>query len=150
MIMVKVLRGVSPVVATALLVLIAIATAVILYLWVSGTVQTTPQTSYQLQERIKIDTVDVQSNTTHYNFTVYVRNVGDVNATLSTAYLVDPQTSSIVEVNDTLNIEIKPGDVTPLVNVFKNIPADSFTGNTALVRIVTTNGIEATYMVPLK
>ncbi|KSW12531.1 hypothetical protein CF15_07370 [Pyrodictium occultum] len=66
------LRGVSPVVATALLILISVVTAALLYLWVSGTVQNVPQNANQLQEQIKIDAVEYTKNTTssgtYYNF----------------------------------------------------------------------------------
>jgi len=129
------IRGVSPVVATALLVLIAIATAVLLYLWISGTVQNAPQSDIRLQERIKIDGVD------RVNDIVYVRNVGDVQVTISAVYVINQTTGEVVSSNTSVNTPIGPGKVGQIA---VTIP-DS---GTIIVKVVTKNGVEAIAVVP--
>jgi len=129
------IRGISPVVATALLVLIAIATAVLLYLWISGTVQNAPQSDIRLQERIKIDGVD------RVNDIVYVRNVGDVQVTISAVYVINQTTGEVVSSNTSVNTPIGPGKVGQIA---VTIP-DS---GTIIVKVVTKNGVEAIAVVP--
>ncbi|ALL00825.1 hypothetical protein Pyrde_0775 [Pyrodictium delaneyi] len=129
------IRGISPVVATALLVLIAIATAVLLYLWISGTVQNAPQNDIRFQERIKIDGVD------RVNDIVYVRNVGDVQVTISAVYVINQTTGEVVSSNTSVNTPIDPGKIGQIA---VTIP-DS---GTIIVKVVTKNGVEAIAVVP--
>jgi flagellin-like protein len=69
--------GVSPVIATLLLIVIAVAAAVLAYIWIIGYQGTLTQqaSTAQLQERIKIEAVEY----TGTSLNVYVRNIGDVN-----------------------------------------------------------------------
>jgi len=129
------IRGVSPVVATALLVLIAIATAVLLYLWISGTVQNAPQSNIRFQERIKIDGVD------RVNDIAYVRNVGDGQVTISAVYVINQTTGEVVSGNTSVNTPIDPGKIGQIT---VTIP-DS---GTIIVKVVTKNGVEAIAVVP--
>ena len=87
--MVKMLdkRAVSPVIAALLLIVIAVASATIFYLWVIGNIMSvksgTERDVTTLESKIKIDEVVVSEN----NLIVYMRNIGDVNATVDVAYL---------------------------------------------------------------
>lgn len=139
-------RGVSPVVATALLVLIAVATAALLYLWVSGTVQNLPQNSYQMQERIKIDAVKYEHNTTHYNFTVYVRNVGDTPVNISTIYILNSN-NTVIYKYDVQDGGITPGSVKEID--VTGVPSDEVT-EIIQIKVVTANGVEASYVLSLR
>ena len=145
--MTKQFRGISPVVATALLVLIAVATAALLYLWVSGTVQNLPQNAYQLQEQIKIDAVQYNMANNKYNFTIYVRNVGNTPVKLDTVYIINGN-GTVVGYNTTLNATIRPGEVKNITNIIvdKNKLEDT---TIVQIKIVTTNGVEASYVLPL-
>ncbi|BES80953.1 archaellin/type IV pilin N-terminal domain-containing protein [Pyrodictium abyssi] len=140
------LRGVSPVVATALLVLIAVATAALLYLWVSGVVQSMPQNSYQMQEQIKIDAVQYEVNGNTYNFTIYVRNVGDIKTKIASAYVINSN-NTVAAANTTVNVQLAPGAVDEVL--VANVPAGKLS-EVVQVKVVTENGVEASYVVTLR
>ncbi len=142
----RTLRAVSPVVATALLVLIAVATAVILYLWVSGTVANQPTQQQALQEELKIDTASVYYNTTAdaYNYTIYVRNVGTAPANITTLYIINANTGNIVYFKDDVNLIIQPKEVVELKGSFTS--NDLKVGDTVIIKLVTSNGVEVQYV----
>jgi len=78
--------GVSPVIATLLLILIAVAAAVLVYLWVSGYVGTATRAQPEMEEKIKIEAVSTRGSGATA-ITCYVRNVGGVDAVIVNAYL---------------------------------------------------------------
>jgi len=137
---VRTLRAVSPVVATALLVLIAVATAVLLYLWVSGTVTNQPTNNPALQEAIKIEAI---YNDTSPNVYAYIRNVGTVPANITAAYMINLDNGNITAQNLSIGVVIPQGNATRVL-LFKN--ADMTPGVTYLVKVVTKNGVEATIL----
>ncbi len=135
----KALRAVSPVVATALLVLIAVATAVLLYLWVSGTVSNQPTQQQALQEQLKIDVISVYYNTTanKYNVTAYIRNVGPVPVNITAVYVIYNNT---IVASKNLAVDIAPGD-TKLVNVTFT-SKQNLVNRAVIVKFVTSDGVE--------
>lgn len=91
-------KGVSPVIATLLLIVIAVAAAVVTYSWVMGFIGTTTTTPAQTQARIVVDAVSYDSGGP--SLTVYVRNVGTTSVNVDAVYvysadgtLVDADTS---------------------------------------------------------
>lgn len=141
----KPLRGISPVVATALLVLIAVAVSVLLYTWVSGTVTSQPTSSPGLEERIKIDAVNV--TTAGGTVTIYVHNLGNINATIKAAYLINANTGSIIASNTSVGVTIPPGNSSEvLITKVPSIPS----GTTVIAKVVTENGVEATYITTVR
>ncbi|MEM1545006.1 MAG: archaellin/type IV pilin N-terminal domain-containing protein, partial [Candidatus Methanomethylicia archaeon] len=94
-------KGVSPVIATLLLILIAVAAAVLVYMWVTGYVRTTATGGEEMAERIKIEAVSVSSSA----LTAYVRNVGDVTATIGAIYVID-RSGSIVGSSPNLSSDV--------------------------------------------
>jgi len=140
----RTLRAVSPVVATALLVLIAVATAVILYLWVSGTVANQPTQQQTLNEEIKIDAVkyDAANN----ELVVYVRNVGSALANITTAYVINVTTGSVIAENTSANVVLKPGDVGEVY--IGNVALHA--GDSVIIKVVTKDGVEAQYLYAYK
>ncbi|ADM28459.1 conserved hypothetical protein [Ignisphaera aggregans DSM 17230] len=133
-------RAISPIVATILLILISIAAGVILWLWISGFIAQTPTAQPALAERIRIEAVKV--NTTH--ITIYVRNLGNLDVTISSAYILD--IGGVVM--DFLNISkttIPPGEVRPVsAQVDTSSPYRS--GYSYMVKVVTSSGVEAQYV----
>ncbi|MCC5999209.1 MAG: hypothetical protein LM573_09030 [Thermofilum sp.] len=130
--------GVSPVIATLLLIVIAVAAAVLAYLWIIGYQGTLTQqaSTAQLQERIKIEAVQYSSGT----LTVYVRNIGDVAVTVDNLYVYD-HTGTVIASGD-VNISLDPGSVNSgTVSVTGGLTS----GETYTVKAVTTKGTEATY-----
>jgi flagellin-like protein len=131
------IRGISPVVATALLVLIAIATAAILYLWVSGAASSQLGGEEVLYERIKIDAVQYDSN--DQKVTIYVHNIGEIPTNVAAAYVINA-TGTVVAQNTNINVKIDPGDIRTVEISNANLKAGVYT-----VKVVTLNGVEATY-----
>jgi flagellin-like protein len=82
-------KGVSPIIATLLLIVIAVAAAVVTYAFVTGFIGTATAQSTQ-QGAMSIDTGTVTGAGTVANpsiITVYVRNTGTKSEVLSTAYV---------------------------------------------------------------
>ena len=134
-------KGVSPVIATLLLIVIAVAAAVLTYIWVTGYIgRTTSATeASQLQERIKINAVTVTSS----GVTISVANIGNVNVTLAGAYILF-QNGTVVSsgCRSSPNIILQPGGITDNVQ----ISGCTLTkGLTYVAKVVTAKGTEATY-----
>jgi len=137
-------RGVSPVIATLLLIVIAVAAAVLTYIWVTGymgkVTGTVEQTSAaQLQERIKINAVSVSGG----SVTLSVANIGDVEVEISAVYVLTADGTSIC--NHTLS---SPESITRGQTI--DIPSGGFSctltsGTTYIAKAVTSKGTEATY-----
>jgi flagellin-like protein len=135
-------KGVSPIIATVILVLIAVAAGVMLWLWVSGFASTTPAQQQVLNERIKIDAVQISNNIV----TIYVRNIGNSDVKIGAAYILDT-TGIIKATNTSTNANklptISPGSVdTVKVDVSS---AGLQAGYAYVAKVVTINGVEATY-----
>jgi len=136
-------KGVSPIIATVILVLIAVAAGVMLWLWVSGFASTTPAQQPALNERIRIDAVQVSTTSNTTTVTIYVRNIGNSDVKIGAAYILD--TTGIIKAANTeiTGVTINPGSVSTVqVNVSStNLQA----GYAYVAKVVTINGVEATY-----
>jgi flagellin-like protein len=130
-------RGVSPVIATLLLIVIAVAAAVLTYIWVTGYMGTLQSQAgaQQVQERIKIEAIDITNNK------VYIRNIGETKVTIAAVYLINSTTGSIIT-NTTTATDISPGD---LQSVGLTLGTYMKSGATYIVKAVTKKGTEATY-----
>ncbi|MEM3457697.1 archaellin/type IV pilin N-terminal domain-containing protein [Thermofilum sp.] len=129
--------GVSPVIATLLLIVIAVAAAVLAYIWIIGYQGTLTQqaSTAQLQERIKIEAVQYTGGT----LTVYVRNIGDVNVVIDALYVID-KTGTIIGSSSGVGLTLTPGQVDS-----GTVSATLNSGETYTVKAVTEKGTEATY-----
>ena len=128
-------KAVSPVVATVILVLISVVAGVMLWLWVSGFTSVATAQQPALNERIKIEAVQVSGTTV----TIYVRNVGSVTTTIDHAYVLKPDGTIIKEAS--VNASPNPGGAT-----WVQVTGVSGTsGYSYTVKVVTKNGVEATY-----
>ena len=87
--MVKKRKGISPLIATLLLIAIAVAASVLTYSWVMSMISSQ---SAQAQTQVRIDQVTWVHNTTFSTFTAMVRNTGSVAATLE-SISIRPNTS---------------------------------------------------------
>jgi flagellin-like protein len=130
--------GVSPVIATLLLIVIAVAAAVLAYIWIIGYQGTLTQqaSTAQLQERIKIEAVQYSGG----SLTVYVRNIGDVKVNVTALYVYDPS-GTILQAKTNANIiNLTPGSIGS-----DSISVTLTSGTTYTVKAVTSRGTEATY-----
>jgi len=131
-------KAVSPIIATLLLVVIAVAAAVITYVWITGYLGTLQQQSgaQQVQERIKIDGVKISDDTV----TVYIRNIGDVQVKIAAVYVLD-ETGSIIGETRSLSNTVTAGNS---ITIPLTVPGLS-NGKTYVVKAITEKGVEATY-----
>jgi flagellin-like protein len=138
-------KGVSPIIATVILVLIAVAAGVMLWLWVSGFASTTPAQQQALNERIRIDAVQISTTSGTTTVTIYVRNIGNSDVKIGAAYILD--TTGIIKATNTSTINlptIQPNEVKTVL--VKDIQSGTLsTGYAYVAKVVTTNGVEATY-----
>ena len=134
-------KAISPVIATLLLILIAVAASVIVYVWATGYIgAAAPSTTPELQERIKIDSLNYETDTNNkVTITIYVRNIGDVNVEISAAYLIAPN-GTVIKSNTTANVEISPGTVGEV----KITDVGELEPGTYIVKVATEEGVEAT------
>ena len=134
------LRGVSPVVATALLVLIAVATAALLYLWVMGTVSNQPTSEPTFNDRIIVESVGVDGSN---NLVVYVRNVGSNTVNVSAAYVIDSVNNQLKGSNTSVNLQLQPGKVGEVI--IDGVGSSLEAGKPYIVKVATLTGVEASY-----
>jgi flagellin-like protein len=134
-------KGVSPIIATLLLIVIAVAAAVVTYAFVTGFIGTATSQSNQ-QGAMAIDTGTITDGT---HLTVYVRNTGTKSEILGAAYVNNtliPATS--VWINSVVNTPytLGPGAVVNVTCVGTVNWAD---GNSYTVRIVASDGTPVAY-----
>ncbi|MEM1509913.1 MAG: archaellin/type IV pilin N-terminal domain-containing protein [Thermofilaceae archaeon] len=132
-------KGVSPVIATLLLIVIAVAAAVLAYIWITGYMGTlTPrETPTQMQERLKIDAVQ-----TGTDINIFVVNIGEIDTSIISAYILDENFAAVCG-----------GPLTTAINIAKE-EAKSVTvpgtctltsGTTYIAKVSAKGGAEATY-----
>jgi len=132
-------KGVSPVIATLLLIVVAVAAAVLTYIWVTGYIgrTTSAAEASQLQERIKINAVEYSSGTV----TISVANIGDVQVTITAAYVLTEGGTQTCGGPLTSGTTIDPGAIEDV-----EVSECSLTsGTTYVAKVVTKKGTEATY-----
>jgi flagellin-like protein len=80
-------KGVSPVIATLLLIVIAVAAAVVTYTFVMGFVGTSTASASTAQGQLTYDAYKVEGTTGNANITIYLRNIGGKAVTVSAVYV---------------------------------------------------------------
>jgi FlaG/FlaF family flagellin (archaellin) len=83
-------KGLEPIVAAVLLIVVAVIGAVLVYLWFAGYVTKATSQAEQMaaSEKLKIEA----ANLTSTRGALYLRNLGGDNVTLSTIYVLKPGT----------------------------------------------------------
>jgi archaellum component FlaF (FlaF/FlaG flagellin family) len=133
--------GVSPIIATMILILIATAAGVLLWFWVSGYVSRNPAMQSALEERIKIEAVRVDVGSEGTTITLYVRNIGSITVNISSGYVLDMNGNLIM--GGPLNeVMIKPGEVGRVI-ISSN--QTLIRENMYLAKVVTRRGTESLY-----
>jgi len=134
-------KGISPIIATVILVLIAVAAGVMLWLWVSGFTSAMPAEQQALNERIRIDAVKVEDGGGgSKSVTIYVRNIGKTDVTIGAAYILNTSNTIIASNTDAQTL-ISPGNVEGVT--VSSVPLNS--GYAYVAKVVTINGVETTY-----
>jgi len=109
------IRGLEPIVAAVLLIVVAVIGAVLVYLWFAGYVTKSTSQAEQMtaSERLKIEAASINTGTN--TATLYIRNIGGDNVTLATAYIYKPGTMSALCAISSITI-YKPGSTTATAN----------------------------------
>jgi flagellin-like protein len=146
-------RAVSPVLATLMMVAVAVAMSVIIFTWSQGFLSQTgeaasgqqAQQNIAAQSGIAID--GVTFNMTSRTATVYVRNVGTVTITPAKVIATNLSTREQVTNSTSFNpASLNPGEGASVDVNFSNLDS----GNIVIFRVTTTKGTfaQATYVVP--
>ena len=100
-------RGISPIVATVLLVIIAVAAGVLIWAWMAGYAQRNPTEQPALQERIKIESVKADDSAdvdgdgkNEVAITVFVKNIGNVKVRIGAVYVYDVYGNLVCKATD--------------------------------------------------
>ncbi|MGC8678232.1 MAG: archaellin/type IV pilin N-terminal domain-containing protein [Fervidicoccaceae archaeon] len=134
-------RGVSPIVATLLLILIAIAAAAVLYVWVNTLSSSTTQYNPgNVASAISIDAADLSTTT----LTAYIRNVGsNVISGVLNVYIYN-QTGTLIATGQSGSVTIQPGQVQSISATLSITTGYGITpGTTYTVKVVAPGGASA-------
>jgi flagellin-like protein len=130
---VRKLKAVSPVIATLLLIAIAVAAGIILYVFVSGFTGSLTQTGgQQAAEQLSMEVFDFRDLTTP-KLTVTVRNTGTVKVTIDKVYF-DGVLSSPNYIDDT-SPDVDPGSISRFT-----LTVSATAGSSHLIKVVTNTG----------
>jgi len=142
-------KGLEPIVAAVLLIVVAVIGAVLVYLWFAGYVTKTTSQAEQMaaSEKLKIEAAKLTAGSTA---TLYIRNLGGDNVNLVTAYLLRPGTISPICINSTLVSKLQPiapGQLAPVTITFANATSTGGTCNLQagfdyVIKLVTAKGTE--------
>ena len=160
-------KGVSPIVATLLLILVAVAAAVVLYAWVSGLSSSAKSSGAERTgiafeiEAAKLEwnsnyTSGSIVNTTLVNATVFIRNIGSMpieNGTWS-LYILYPVSGTIIPDNTssftfTVNRTLAPGEIVNATVLFMNSTVfdNVVPGHYYTIKVVSPQGVsDSTYV----
>jgi flagellin-like protein len=148
-------RAVSPVLATLMMVAVAVALSVIIFTWSQGFLSQTGEAAsgqqaaqnIAAQSGILIESATFSSS----SGTVVVRNVGKVSVTIDSYYLTQTRGATTASTRGPTTLSLDPGvantiSISPLVGS----PASFTSGDIVTIKVTTTAGTfaQATYIVP--
>ena len=138
-------KGISPIIATVLLILIAIATGLLIYAFATGWVGSRTSTGTGPMSSITIEAANISSG----SVTVYVRNIGSVPTNISAVYVTDLSSGNVyADTNPTVKNNgnpINPGEVKRVDASLNGFSPTS--GYSYEIKVVTSDGASATYTI---
>ena len=150
-------RGIEPIVAAILLIVVTVVAAIILYAWFSGYITTATATASEVTtlESFQILGVDHELENNKDTLFVYVHNTGDVPITIAgTALVLDSQTAAVIcdmPLATGQNPNVAPGQIKELKfqeqntgDCDNNPGGSTLVPGTYLVRVATDEGTTAT------
>jgi len=140
-------RGIEPIVAAILLIVITVVAAVLLYMWFSGylTATTGRVSSMSSPEEFQVVAVSLSASK---GLSAYVQNTGSTKITITGVYILNSTTNSLVCSVPISSTSISPGstvDVTNSSNFFSSCGLS--VGQSYLIKFVTTEGTQYTVSV---
>jgi len=94
----RVRRGIEPIVAAILLIVITVVAAVLLYIWFNGYLSSTTSKVSQVSapEELQIVNVALYPSGSPSYLIAYIQNVGSIPATINQAYVLNATTLNVV------------------------------------------------------
>jgi flagellin-like protein len=94
----RVRRGIEPIVAAILLIVITVVAAVLLYIWFNGYLSTTTSKVSQISapEELQIVNVALYTSGSSSYLIAYIQNVGSIPVTINQAYVLNATTLNVV------------------------------------------------------
>jgi len=137
-------RGIEPIVAAILLIVITVVAAVLLYMWFSGylTATTGKVSSMTSPEEFQVVAVSLSASS---GLSAYVQNTGSTTITITDVYILNSTTICNVTIPETT---IPPGQTAPITAPIANINTPSGSscmivpGTSYLVKFVTGKGTQ--------
>ena len=135
-------KGVSPVIATLLLIVIAVAAAVVTYTFVMGFVGTSTASASTAQGQLTYDAYKVVGDTSNSNITIYLRNNGGKSVIVDAVYVAGVQYTYSDAANESgkWNITSKTIDVGSVVTLFINSSGKINPAQWNEVKVICTDG----------
>lgn len=137
-------RAVSPIIATLLLIFIAIVAALITYAWVTGYVGTMTTGLATPQDRIIIISAKITNDTNATTVVVTVQNVGQSNVGITAVFLYDVSNVELGSKILASPVSISSGSINKITAVINGVQVQR--GKSYVVKVVTANGVEASYV----
>ena len=136
-------KGLEPIVAAVLLIVVAVIGAVLIYLWFAGYVTKTTSQAEQMaaSEKLKIEAASLDAS--DRSATLYVRNLGGDVVTLVNAYILRPGTINPIcdpATPTTTPSPIDPGGLATVSISFTGCTLSA--GSDYVIKIVTQKGTE--------
>ena len=137
-------RGIEPIVAAILLIVITVVAAVLLYMWFSGYLTATTGKVSSMASPEEFQVVAASLSATN-GLNAYIQNTGSTTITITGVYILNPTTNSLICGNATLSQMIQPGQTAQITATF---PTSCITPDTSyLVKFVTAEGTQYTVSV---
>ena len=140
-------RGIEPIVAAILLIVITVVAAVLLYMWFSGylTATTGKVSSMASPEEFQVVAVSLSASK---GLNAYVQNTGSTTITITGVYILSPTTNSLVCNVTIYSTSIPPGNTVEISNATSFFSSCGLSvGQSYLIKFVTTEGTQYTVSV---
>jgi flagellin-like protein len=135
-------KAISPVIAVLLMVAIAVAASILVYVWSMGLVGALQGTGgQQTREQLIVEAYNAKTTTGTIIWTLYIRNVGPTGANISAVYV-----EGVPAANFGGNTNLNPGAAGTLT-VTVSAAVTIAPGAAYTVKIVTTSGAVFSYSV---
>jgi len=126
----RVRRGIEPIVAAILLIVITVVAAVLLYIWFNGYLSSTTSKVSQISapEELQIVNVALYPSASPYSYLIaYIQNVGSIPATINQAYVLNATTGNVICAISSSSMSYNIPPSSPTASTSTTVPASGLT-----------------------
>jgi flagellin-like protein len=141
-------RSISDIVAVVLLIVIAIAAAVIIYMWLSGLIGSVHTSTSATQVKLEITGANVTYNSTSYIVTAYLYNPPGSPSTSITLGELEFTNGTLICTSSTSTLTVTPSTITPSGTAtvkFSCKVSGAPPGTPVEIVLFTSEGVQVTY-----